>query len=56
MRALRVVCRGLTNGKLGKGMAAIVHIHATEGVHADLIQFKGIFRLSLKAQTPGSGV
>ena len=30
----------LTNeGKLSKGMAAIVHIHATEGVHADLIQF-----------------
>ena len=38
----------LTNGKLSKGMAAIVHIHATEGVHADLISVLGIFRLSRK--------
>lgn len=29
----------LTNGKLSEGMAAVISIHATEGVEADLIRF-----------------
>jgi len=29
----------LTNGKLSEGMAAIIRVHATEGVDADLIRF-----------------
>ena len=29
----------LTNGKLSEGMAAIIRVHATEGVDADLVRF-----------------
>ena len=29
----------LTNGKLSEGMAAIIRVHATDGIDADLIRF-----------------